>query len=168
MISGFHNYTLAETLDTHNNQTDRVVLIIEPIIETSKNELMRIVKNTLFAFAVSMTAIFNLASAQNQQVVFNQNTFEITYTSDVPKYISFMLFGDESLGVGLYGQVSNVSNQDGTCTATYDLDKLLSCGAGEKFAKAYSTCDAIEVFGGKLYDAPVLFYAEEGDFIRNN
>jgi hypothetical protein len=129
---------------------------------------MRIVKNTLFAFAVSVTALFNLVSAQNQQVVFNQNTFEVTYTSDVPMYISFMLFGDESLGIGLYGQVSNVSNQDGTCTATYDLDKLLSCGAGEKFAKAYSTCEAIKVFGGNLYEAPVLFYAEEGDFIRNN
>ena len=63
--------------------------------------IMRIIKNTLFAFAVSMTAIFNLASAQNQQVVFNQNTFEVTYTSDVPMYISFMLFGDESLGIGL-------------------------------------------------------------------
>jgi hypothetical protein len=129
---------------------------------------MRIVKNTLFAFAVSVTALFNLVSAQNQQVVFNQNTFEVTYTSDVPMYISFMLFGDESLGIGLYGQVSNVSNQDGTCTATYDLDKLLSSGSGEIFGKAYSTCDAIKVFGGKLYDAPVLFYAEEGDFIRNN
>ena len=129
---------------------------------------MRIVKNTLFAFAVSMTAIFNLASAQNQQVVFNQNTFEITYTSDVPKYISFMLFGEESLGIGSYGQVSNVSNQDGTCTATYDLDKLMSCGSGELFTKAYSTCDAIRVYGGQLYNAPVLFYAEEVDFIRNN
>jgi len=129
---------------------------------------MRIIKNTLLAFAVSMTAIFNLASAQNQQVVFNQNTFEITYTSDVPKYISFMLFGEESLGIGSYGQVSNVSNQDGTCTATYDLDKLMSCGSGELFTKAYSTCDAIRVYGGQLYNAPVLFYAEEVDFIRNN
>ena len=129
---------------------------------------MRIIKSTLLAFAVSMTAIFNLASAQNQQVVFNQNTFEITYTSDVPKYISFMLFGEESLGIGSYGQVSNVSNQDGTCTATYDLDKLMSCGSGELFTKAYSTCDAIRVYGGQLYNAPVLFYAEEVDFIRNN
>ena len=129
---------------------------------------MNIVKNTLSAVAVSITALFNLASAQNQQVAFNQNTFEVTYTSDVPKYISFMLFGDESLGIGSYGQVSNVSNQDGTCTASYDLDKLLSSGSGEIFAKAYSTCDAIKVFGGKLYDAPVLFYVEEVDFIRNN
>ena len=129
---------------------------------------MRIVKNTLFALAVSMTALFNLVSAQNQQVVFNQNTFEVTYTSDVPMYISFMLFGEESLGIGSYGQVSNVSNQDGTCTATYDLDKLMSCGSGELFTKAYSTCDAIRVYGGQLYNAPVLFYAEEVDFIRNN
>ena len=129
---------------------------------------MRIVKNTLFAFAVSVTALFNLVSAQNQQVVFNQNTFEVTYTSDVPMYISFMLFGEESLGIGSYGQVSNVSNQDGTCTATYDLDKLMSCGSGELFTKAYSTCDAIRVYGGQLYNAPVLFYAEEVDFIRNN
>ena len=129
---------------------------------------MRIIKNTLLAFAVSMTAIFNLASAQNQQVVFNQNTFEITYTSDVPMYISFRLFGDVSHGIGSYGQVSNVSNQDGTCTATYDLDKLMSCGSGELFTKAYSTCDAIKVFGGQLHNAPVLFYAEEVDFIRNN
>ena len=55
---------------------------------------MRIIKNTLLAFAVSMTAIFNLASAQNQEVLFNttscgQETIEITYTSDVPKYIFF-------------------------------------------------------------------------------
>ena len=63
---------------------------------------MRIIKNTLLAFAVSMTAIFNVASAQNQQVLFNQNTIEITYTSDVPMYISFMLFGDTSLGIGAY------------------------------------------------------------------
>ena len=129
---------------------------------------MRIIKNTLLAFAVSMTAIFNVASAQNQQVLFNQNTIEITYTSDVPMYISFMLFGDTSLGIGAYGQVSNLSNQDGTCTATYDLDTLFSSLSGEQFTKAYSTCDAIKVFGGKLHASPVLFVVNDVDLIRNN
>jgi hypothetical protein len=141
---------------------------------------MRIIKNTLLAFAVSMTAIFNLASAQNQEVLFNttscgQETIEITYTSDVPKYIFFEIIGENLLGVGSYGRVSNVSNQDGTCTATYDVSALMTCGAGENFSKAYNTCHKIKVYEGNLNDSSnydestkLLFAKNTTDFIHNN
>jgi hypothetical protein len=137
---------------------------------------MSIVKNTFSAVAVSITALFNLASAQNNQIVFNTNeehTIEVTYTSEVPKYISIEVCGEEyknTISVGAYARVSNVSNNDGTCTATYDVDQILSSGSGELFAKAYYTANHINVLDGKMSNPyiQVLFTVDNEDIIRNN
>jgi hypothetical protein len=133
---------------------------------------MSIIKITLLAFAFSLTALFNLVSAQSDQVFFNTNscgqeTIEVTYTSDVPKYISFEVFGETKMGVGAYARVSNISNYDGTCTATYDVDSLMSCGAGEEFAKAYYTTKFIKVYDGKITpSAQLLFVVNDVNIIR--
>ena len=73
---------------------------------------MRIIKNTLLAFAVSMTAIFNLASAQNDvQITLDSEDNEqivVIYEADKPNdSIGMTIIGDTQITICRFARVSN-------------------------------------------------------------
>lgn len=103
------------------------------------------------ALAVLMTATSNLVFAQSNDVRLIQSqdkqVLEIVYTSEKPKSIGFYLMGSKmEIMNTLFGQMANVSNGDGTCSATYDLDKLFNCGAGKINRMAYESLEKIVIF----------------------
>lgn len=108
-------------------------------------------RKALFStLAVLMTASANFVFAQSNNVAIlddnGKKSLEITYVSEAPEYIAFDMVGGDRLRVGLYGQTSNVSNHDGTCTASYDIQTLLDSPSGEMFRNSYAECDKIYVY----------------------
>lgn len=132
---------------------------------------MRIIKNTLFAFAVSMTAIFNFASAQNDvQITYDSEGNEqivVTYEADKPNdSIGMTIMGDTQITICRFARVSNEANDNGMCIATYNVQELKNCGAGESFQKAYNSVKSIAVYHNPLEsDEKFLF---EDDKIETN
>ena len=111
-------------------------------------------RKALFStLAVLMTASANFVFAQSNDVAIlddnGKKSLEITYVSEAPEYIAFDMVGGNRMRVGLYGQTSNVSNHDGTCTASYDIQTLLDCPSGKAFEKSYEQCDKIYVYHTK-------------------
>ena len=119
------------------------------------------------AFAVLMTATTNFVFAQSNDVVIvhaeGQKTLEITYVSQTPHYISFEMIGGRRMKVGLYGQTSNVSNGDGTCTASYDLQKLYDSPSGESFAKSFEECEKMYIYKNRNDDEEFMFEVSASD-----
>tara|TARA_B100001173_G_C15999439_1_gene552768 strand:+ start:1008 stop:1409 length:402 start_codon:yes stop_codon:yes gene_type:complete len=132
---------------------------------------MRIIKNTLFAFAVSMTAIFNFASAQNDvQITYDSEGNEqivVTYEADKPNdSIGMTIMGDTQITICRFARVSNEANDNGMCIATYNVQELKNCGAGESFQKAYNSVKSIAIYHNPLEsDEKFLF---EDDKIETN
>ena len=132
---------------------------------------MRIIKNALFAFAVSMTAIFNFASAQNDvQITYDSEGNEqivVTYEADKPNdSIGMTIMGDTQITICRFARVSNEANDNGMCIATYNVQELKNCGAGESFQKAYNSVKSIAIYHNPLEsDEKFLF---EDDKIETN
>ena len=132
---------------------------------------MRIEKNTLFAFAVSMTAIFNLVSAQNDVQITNDSEgneqIVVTYEADKPNdSIGLTIMGDTQITICRFARVSNEATDNGMCIATYNVQDLKNCGAGEGFRKAYNSVKSIAVYHNPLEsDEKFLF---EDDKIETN
>ena len=83
---------------------------------------MRIIKNTLFAFAVFMTAIFNFASAQNDvRISYDSEGNEhivVTYEADKPHdSIGMTIMGETQLTIRQFARVSNEARDNGMCIA---------------------------------------------------
>lgn len=128
---------------------------------------MRIIKNTLLAFAVSMTAIFNVASAQNDvQITLDSEGKEqivVTYEADKPNdCIGMTIMGDTQITLRRFARMSNENNDDGTCTATYNVQDLKNCGAGELFQKAYDSVHSIAVYHNPI-ESDEKFLFEDDD-----
>lgn len=132
---------------------------------------MRIIKNTLFAFAVSMTAIFNLVSAQNDVQITNDSEgneqIVVTYEADKPNdSIGLTIMGDTQITICRFARVSNEATDNGMCIATYNVQDLKNCDAGEGFQKAYNSVKSIAVYHNPLEsDEKFLF---EDDKIETN
>lgn len=112
---------------------------------------MRIIKNTLFAFAVSMTALFNFASAQNDvQITYDSEGNEqivVTYEADKPNdSIGMTIMGDTQITIRRFARVSNEAIDIGMCIATYNVQDLKNSGSGETFQKAYNSVKSIAVY----------------------
>jgi hypothetical protein len=132
---------------------------------------MRIIKNTLLVFAVSMTAIFNFASAQNDvQITYDSEGNEqivVTYEADKPNdSIGITIMGDTQLTIRRFARVSNEANDNGMCIATYNVQDLKECASGELFQKAYDSVHSIAVYRNCAQsDEKFLF---EDDDIKTN
>ena len=132
---------------------------------------MRIIKNTLFAFAIFMTAIFNFASAQNDvRISYDSEGNEqivVTYEADKPNdSIGMTIMGDTQITICRFARVSNEANDNGMCIATYNVQELKNCGAGESFQKAYNSVKSIAIYHNPLEsDEKFLF---EDDKIETN
>ena len=132
---------------------------------------MRIIKNTLLAFAVSMTAIFNFASAQNDvQITYDSEGNEqivVTYEADKPNdCIGMTIMGDTQITLRRFARVSNENNDNGTCIATYNVQDLKNCGAGESFQKAYNSVQRIAVYHNPLENDEKFLFVD--DDIKTN
>lgn len=132
---------------------------------------MRIIKNTLLAFAVSMTAIFNFASAQNDvRISYDSEGNEqivVTYEADKPHdSIGITIMGDTQITIRRFARVSNEATDNGMCIATYNVQDLKNSGSGETFQKAYNSAKSIAVYRNCLQsDEKFLF---EDDKIKTN
>ena len=127
---------------------------------------MRIIKNLLFAFAVSITAIFNLASAQNGiQITSDSQGNEqivVTYEANEPNdSIGLTIMGDTQITICRFARVSNENNENGTCTSVYNVKDLKNCGAGESFQKAYNSVKSIAVYHNPFENDEKFLFMDE-------
>lgn len=132
---------------------------------------MRIIKNTLFVFAVSMTAIFNFASAQNDvQITYDSEDNElivVTYEADKPNdSIGMTIMGDTQITIRRFARVSNEAHDNGMCIATYNVQELKNCGAGESFKKAYNSVKTIAVYHNP-HESDEMFLFEDDNIETN-
>ena len=128
---------------------------------------MRIIKNTLLAFAVSKTAIINLASAQNDdQITLDSEDNEqivVIYEADKPNdSIGMTIMGDTQITICRFARVSNEATDNGMCIATYNVQELKNCGAGELFQKSYDSVHSIAVYHNPL-ESDEKFLFEDDD-----
>ncbi|MAU75861.1 MAG: hypothetical protein CL831_03185 [Crocinitomicaceae bacterium] len=118
-----------------------------------------------------MTAIFNFASAQNDvQITYDSEGNEqivVTYEADKPNdSIGMTIMGDTQITICRFARVSNEANDNGMCIATYNVQELKNCGAGESFQKAYNSVKSIAIYHNPLEsDEKFLF---EDDKIETN
>lgn len=119
-------------------------------------------RTTLFStLAVLMTAMSNVVFAQSNNIEIieseGRSTLEVTYVSDNPETIGFILVGQKQLLINAFGQTSNESNGDGTCTASYDLEFLLTSPSGELIEEQFNSCEVIRV-----YKNPMAHFPKQG------
>lgn len=108
-------------------------------------------RKVLFStLAVLMTATTNFVFAQsnNVEIVQSKDTqvLEITYVSDKPHKIGFELVGGIYFSVEAFARIANVSNGDGTCTASYDLQKLKDSPSGGVFTTEFELRDEMRIY----------------------
>jgi len=103
------------------------------------------------ALAVLMTATTNLVFAQSNDVTLIQSAdtqvLEIIYQSDEPQNIGFYMMGSDLYIMNRgFGRISNQSNGDGTCSTSFDLEKIFNCPSGKLFSMAYESLEQIAVY----------------------
>lgn len=115
-----------------------------------------------------MTAFCNFGICQSNDVAIVQSdstkVLQITYDSENPTMVGFDVVGKQRLSVNLFAQKSNVSNADGTCTASYDLQQILDSPSGELFNDAYASCKVIHVYTNSSTERTYLFSVDADDF----
>ena len=60
--------------------------------------------------------------------------------------IGMTIMGDTQITIRRFARVSNEAHDNGMCIATYNVQELKNCGAGESFKKAYNSVKTIAVY----------------------